>query len=146
MPIWMASPFVRAGLVAAAVLVVFCTGYFKGSAHVQSKFDEYRAEVSAAGLAQKQNTERVTQSQKQVTAKSEADYEANRNAIRAVYQRMRQQSRVSALSGVPGASQKPYGTASDELSAAPILAERCAEATQQLISLQTWITEQQNVR
>jgi hypothetical protein len=141
----MASPFVRVGLIAASVLVVFCTGYFKGSAHVQSKFDEYRLQVSAAGLAQSEKTAQTTKSQQQVTAKSEATYESNRNAIRALYQRMRVESSSSALSGVSATSQIPNGRAADEISLAPILAGRCAETTEQLISLQSWIIDQSQV-
>lgn len=142
MPIWMASPFARAGLIAGAVLVVFCTGYFKGSAHVQSKFDAYRAEVSAAGMAQTEKTAQVTKSQEHITARSEATYESNRAAIRNLYQRMRFDSRSGSLSGVSATAQVPNGRPTDEISLAPILAGRCAETTEQLVSLQNWVIEQ----
>lgn len=126
-------------LVCAAYLV----GYYKGYSNEHEKFLEYKTQAEAAYNQQVKETERLTAAQDQITKKTEAQYEKDLATIRAVYSRLRNQSGISAMSGVPDPAADPAAASAYYLSVAPDLAARCAETTQQVIGLQGWIIDQQ---
>lgn len=127
---------------AIAVASLFAAGYYQGYSSEHEKFLAYKAEAEAAYNQQVKETERITTAQQQITQKAEAQYEKDLATIRAVYSRLRNQSGNSALSGVPDPATNPAESAAYYLSVAPDLAARCAETTQQVIGLQTWILDQ----
>lgn len=129
-----------------AVCLIFLAGYYKGYSHEHERFLAYKAQAEAAYNQQVKETERVNAVQEQTTKKVEAQYEKDLATIRAVYNRLRNQSSIGALSGVPDPTTDPAAAATYYLSVAPDLAARCAETTQQVIGLQTWIVDQQTNR
>ena len=129
-----------------AVCLIFLAGYYKGYSHEHERFLAYKAQAEAAYNQQVKETERVNAVQEQTTKKVEAQYEKDLATIRAVYSRLRNQSSVGALPGVPDPAADPAAAAAYYLSVAPDLATRCAETTQQVIGLQSWITDQHENR
>ena len=134
--------------IAGAVFAISALGlaYYKGYAAEHERFMAYKAQAEAAYNQQVKETERITQAQNEITKKAEAQYEKDLASIRAIYNRLRNQSSVSAVSGVPDPATDPAAAAAHYLSVAPDLATRCAETTQQVIGLQSWITEQHENR
>lgn len=138
----LATPTVKwlAGLILLAA--IFFYGYHKGYSSEHEKFLAYKAEAEAAYNQQVKETERITAAQQQITQKAEAQYEKDLATIRAVYSRLRNQSGNSTVPGIPDPATNPAESAAYYLSVAPDLAARCAETTQQVIGLQTWILDQ----
>ena len=71
------------------------------------------------------------------------EYEAKLSALRSYYSKRVQQSSSgsSNVSSVSDASATANGSTSD-----PDFVRQCAETTAQLVSLQTWITKQINIK
>ena len=114
------------GLVVAAL----AAGFVGGCEHKQRQLDAY----VAAGEAQNRQTAQTIQKHKQIAQDVKNDYESRIAAIRSSY-------RVRS----PGTGILPTGTTTTGRSNAgpayAILAESCAETTQQLVSLQDFIKE-----
>lgn len=114
--------------------VIFLAGALTGYSHEKHAFDVYRAEVSATAEAQQRETQKTIQKHEKIAQETKSDYESRIAAIRRAYR-------------VPnnGAGLMPPATqASCSSNAGPsyaILAESCAETTQQLVSLQDFIKE-----
>ena len=115
--------------IAAACLAA---GFVGGCEHKQRELDAYKA----AGEAQELATQKTIQKHEKVAQEIKSDYETRISAIRAAY-------RVRS----PGTGLMPPSTqASCGSNAGPtyaILAESCAETTQQLVSLQQFVKETQ---
>lgn len=133
-----------AGFVFAASIYLFA--YYKGYAGEHEKFLAYKAQAEAAYNQQVKETERINAAQQQITKKAEAQYEKDLATIRAVYSRLRNQSSIGAMPGVPDPATDPAAASAYYLSVAPDLAARCAETTQQVIGLQSWILDQHENR
>lgn len=129
--------------IAVAAIALYGFGYYQGYSGEHEKFLAFKAEAKAAYDQQVKETERITASQTTITKKVEAQYEKDLATVRAVYQRLRNQPSISAVSGIPDPTTDPAAAATYYLSVAPDLAARCAETTQQVIGLQGWILDQQ---
>lgn len=140
------TPAAKGLAIFVAAVALYLFGYYKGYSGEHEKFLAYKAEAEAAYNQQVKETERITQAQEQITKKAEAQYEKDLASVRAIYSRLRSQSGIGAVSGVPDPATDPAAAATYYLSVAPDLAARCAETTQQVIGLQSWITEQHENR
>lgn len=110
----------------------------------RNNFAEYKADVAAAVKAQQDKVNLITKQQNRITKNAEVSHEANINTIRGTYQRLRDNSSGS-VSYIPNPTTNPAQATAYYLDVAPDLATGCAETTQQLVSLQSWINEQQQV-
>ena len=115
--------------ISAACLVA---GFVGGCEHKQRELDAYKA----AGEAQELATQKTIQKHEKVAQEIKSDYETRISAIRAAY---RVRSPGTGL--MPPVTNAPGGF--DGSAPYVILAEQCAETTQQLVSLQDFIKETQ---
>ena len=122
--------------------VLFASGYWKGYMREKEKFDAYEIEVIAAGNAQEERTNQAIIEQQQITKKAEERYAKDISTLRVVYDRLRKSSSSSAMPAVPNAPDGSIGATTYYVSIAPDLAIRCGETTQQLVSLQEWVSDQ----
>lgn len=131
-------------LVAAAAF-----GWVKRGEHDQPKYDAlqlaystFKADVEAKGFAQEQHTKTVVAAQQQKTKEVQDDYAKKLAGLRSYYaRRLRDATAHSGSGQVP-----PVPIASVPVDATPAyieLAGACAETTQQLVSLQEWVRQQQ---
>ena len=140
---FMALPLLyRVGAVLIAIAVV--AGGWMLYLRERNNFAEYKADVAAAVKAQQDKVNLITKQQNRITKKAEVSHEANLNTIRGTYQRLRDNS-SSTMSAIPDAATNAAQATAHYVSVAPDLAIKCAETTQQVISLQDWINEQQQV-
>lgn len=120
-----------------AVVGAFIAGAFVGWGYEHEKLVKYQAHVEELAAAQKRVTDEINESNKRKTKEVASDYEKRIAAIRSTYGRV--YNNGSGL--MPG--QTCAAQALDGRPSYPVLAEQCAETTQQLISLQQFIRETQ---
>ena len=111
----------------------------------RNNFAEYKADVAAAVKAQQDKTNLITKQQNRITKKAEETYAKDVASIRSVYDGLRKSNGGGSMSSVPNPTTEPAQATAYYLDVAPDLATGCAETTQQLVSLQSWINEQQQV-
>lgn len=119
------------------VAIAFGVGFLGGCQHEKHVFDEYKATVNATAEAQKREAEKIDQRNQQKAKEIQSDYEKRIAAIRRAYSGMHYAG--------PG-SMPSTGKAANGIDARPtydVLAESCAETTQQLVELQQFIKETQ---
>lgn len=117
-------------------VVIFLAGALTGYSHEKHAFDVYRVEVSATAEAQQRETQKTIQKHEKIAQETKSDYESRIAAIRRAY---RVPNNGAGL--MPTAAQASCGSNAGPSYA--ILAESCAETTQQLVSLQDFIKETQ---
>ena len=113
------SPFVRILGAIALVLAIFGAGYYKG----YQKLAEYKTEQQIIN-------EQIVKRQDIITQGIQNEYKANIDRLRLTYGRV-YNSPTTATNSTKGAD----GTSSN-------LLLDCAITTQQLVSLQDWMTQQ----
>jgi len=113
-------------------LICFAAGFVGGCEHNKHIIDAYEA----AGKAQEAQTAQTIQKHKQIATEVKNDYENRIAAIRAAYR-----VRPSGTGLVSPTAKTTSG--SDGATSYAILAESCAETTQQLVSLQDFVKETQ---
>ena len=118
-------------------LVALVAGFIGGCEHEKREFDLYKAKVEAAVDEQKRETEKINERNKEKTKEVASDYERRIAAIRAAYRGMHNDGTCP----VPGPAEASGGI--DARPSYDVLAESCAETTQQLISLQQFERETQ---
>jgi hypothetical protein len=134
------SLYIALGSLAVITLV-------SGYAYIQTKrlgackteFQVFKSEVERLGKEAQEKVNKEIERQKKVTNDVSTDYETRLNYLRDTYTRLRdQRSSGNGLSSIPNAPRSL-----DEIPADSIpLAGICAETTQQLNSLQSWIKAQ----
>lgn len=124
--------------IALVVVGLFGFGYYRGHHAVQVKFDAYKADVEAAAEEQKKHVEAVTAQQQQITQGVKNDYEKRLADLRAYY-RLRPNG-SSVLPKLPNATSGTDAASSNDLP------YQCAITTEQLVTLQKWVNEQQQVK
>ena len=102
---------------------------------------EYKTSVEVAAKAQEEKVKSIRSQQELVTKGVEKEYEAKLNLLRQYYANGVRQPNTSKL---PTLSNTTNGV--DAITAYNLLVGQCAEATQQLVSLQSWINEQMGVK
>ena len=108
-------------------------GYGK---YESAKYDAYVAKVEAQAKEQELINQSKAKEAAQVNEKVKNDYENRIALIKRTYGGMRLPSAGQAGS-VPNSTSGLDGTPAD-----PEFIEKCAMTTQQLVSLQAWLTEQ----
>ena len=111
----------------------------------RNNFAEYRTATIAAAKAQQDKTDLITKQQNRITKKAEESYAKDVASIRSVYDGLRRSNGGSTMPSIPDTTSNPAGATAYYVSIAPDLAIKCAETTQQVIGLQDWINEQQQV-
>ena len=133
------SPLIRWAAGVLLVLSVIFGIYYKGRLDERKIFNEYKAEVKAAALAQEEKTRQIEAKNKKLTEETRNAYNTKLADLRAYYG-MRLNSKGSGgLPQVSGASTGANGYSIDNLPAPIILASQCAETTLNLVMLQEWI-------
>ena len=130
----------------AAVVGIFLFGYYKGYSGEHEKFVKFQADAEAKFNQQVKETERIVISQQEITKKADEQHGKDIATLRAIYQRLREQSSSSTMPTIPQAATDAYGTTAYYVSIAPELAGRCAETTQQVVNLQEWIESQGEIK
>ena len=141
---------------ALAAAALFGSGWFKGHASGRAAGEAdlaaFRASVEVAGAKQAAHTQEVIAQQEAVNVKISSDYEGKLAALRARYSSLQQSaatrpdgSAVPALScPAPGTDGRPANPVSAVARADfDQLAGLAAQTTQQLVSLQDWVRQQQ---
>ena len=127
-------------MVALSVAALGGIGYGK---YQHNKYVTFKAEVEATAKIQEAKVESINKQQALVTKGIENEYNAKLAALRNYYASTSVWNNGSS-SKVPGLSTAPSAT--DVITAYNILAGKCAESTQQLISLQDWLREQSGIK
>jgi hypothetical protein len=120
-------------IIAVILSTVFGSGWWVGN----SRYVEYKKSVEAVAKAQEEKVKSIRSQQELVTKGIEKEYEAKLNLLHQYYANGVRQPNTSKL---PTLSNTTSGL--DAVTAYNLLAGQCAEATQQLVSLQEWINEQ----
>lgn len=149
-PLWL-----RALALLALVAAVWGHGAYTGNGWkqgkldaLQSQYDTFKANVAAEGRVAEAHTAEVTKQQKEITDALTAEY-ARRLAALPKFGGLRQPVRPdgSAVPEVSCPAPGPHAAAADTVFVAQAdfdtLATLAAQTTQQLISLQDWLRQQQ---
>lgn len=132
----------RVGIILVGCLFVF--GGWLMYYIENNRFDDYKQSVVEAQKEQEAKTAKTIEEQQLITKKAGEQYEQNLSSIRNTYQRLRNQSGGN-LSSIPSAASGTNASPDNQLPATAELAEQCAETTSQLVFLQNWINDQQQV-
>jgi type II secretory pathway pseudopilin PulG len=129
--------YAKLGIAVFLLLGAFASGW----ALRNRDFNDYKREVSNAAKAQEAHVESIKKQQEITTTAIQKEYDAKLTLLRQYYANGVRQPNTSKL---PNISNTTNGL--DAITAYNILAGQCAEATQQLISLQEWINEQIGIK
>ena len=127
----------KIGILAAICATVFGSGWWLG----YSRYLEYKKSVEIAAKAQEAHVESIKKQQEITTKGIEKEYEAKLALLRNYYANGVRQPNTSKL---PTLSNTANGL--DAITAYNLLAGQCAEATQQLVSLQEWTKQQMGLK
>ena len=129
--------YAKLAIIGAVLSIAFGTGWWTG----YSRYVEYKKSVEIAAQAQEEKVKSIRSQQELVTKGVEKEYEAKLNLLRQYYANGVRQPNTSKL---PTFSNATSGI--DAVTAYNFLAGQCAEATQQLVSLQEWTKEQIGIK
>ena len=129
--------YAKLAILGAVLSIAFGTGWWMG----YSRYVEYKKSVEIAAQAQEEKVKSIRSQQELVTKGIEKEYEAKLNLLRQYYANGVRQPNTSKL---PTFSNATSGL--DAVTAYNLLAGQCAEATQQLVSLQEWTKEQIGIK
>lgn len=110
----------------------------------EQKLQVFADQVRAEGVKAERKTAELIATAKNISVTKDAEYAKSLDRLRADYQRLRKQyadTRGSKLPAVPGSAQGIDAITADCL---PLAAD-AAETTLTLVTLQEWITEQQQI-
>ena len=133
------TQYVQFGIAAIALLFSAYLGY----SYEHNRFMAFKAEVEATARLQEAQVNSINKQQALVTKGIKDEYDAKLTAIRNYYKSTSVWNNSSS-SQVPGLSAAPSAT--DVIASYNVLAGQCAEATQQLVSLQKWLNEQIGIK
>ena len=128
------STYIYAGLILLSVI-----GFSYGR-YEHNKYVTFKAEVEAIAIKQQAHVESITKQQALVTKGIENEYNAKLALLRQYYANGVRQPNTSKLPTNGNATFNP-----DDFSANNLLI-KCAETTQQLVSLQEWLNEQMGLK
>ena len=131
--------YVKVSLLGGLCLILFGSGYWMG----YSRYIEYKKSVEIIAKTQEAKVESITKQHELVTKGITNEYEAKLSALRNYYKSTSVWNNPSS-SKVSGISTAP--TVADVATAYNLLAGQCAEATQQLVSLQEWTNQQIGIK
>jgi len=126
--------------IAGAVFVIaFSTGWYVRNLDYKA----FKLEVLNTAKAQEAQVASITKQQALVTKGITNEYEAKLSAVRNYYKSTSVWNNPSSgkVSGI-----SPAPNAADVITAYNLLAGQCAETTQQIVSLQSWLNEQMGIK
>jgi predicted solute-binding protein len=130
--------YVKLGAIALALLFSAYLGY----SFEHSRFMAFKQEIETTSRLQEEKVKSIRSQQELVTKGIENEYEAKIVALRNYYKSTsvwnNGGSQMSGLSTTPSVT--------DVIASYNQLTERCAETTQQLISLQEWLNQQIGIK
>ena len=133
------TQYVQFGIAAIALLFSAYLGY----SYEHNRFMAFKAEVEATARLQEAQVNSINKQQALVTKGIKDEYDAKLTAIRNYYKSTSVWNNSSS-GQVPGLSAA--SSATDVIASYNVLAGQCAEATQQLVSLQKWLNEQIGIK
>ena len=128
--------YAKLAIIGAIFSVAFGSGWWMG----YSRYVEYKKSVEIAAKAQEAHVESITKQQALVTKGIENEYEAKLNLLRQYYANGVRQPNTSKL---PNFSNTTPSI--DDFTPNGLLI-KCAETTQQLVSLQDWLNSQMGIK
>ena len=128
---------IRLIIAGVAAVVIFGSGWWMG----YSKYLDFKKEVQIAAEKQEEKVKSIRSQQELVTKGIENEYNAKLALLRQYYANGVRQPNTSKL---PTLSNTTNGL--DAITAYNLLVGQCAEATQQLVSLQEWTKEQLGIK
>jgi hypothetical protein len=131
--------YAKLAILGAICAAVFGSGWWVG----YSKYLDFKKEVEVTARVQEAKVESIRSQQELVTKGIENEYEAKIAALRNYYKSTSVWNNTSS-GKVPGISAAPSAT--DVIASYNILAGKCSETTQQLVSLQSWLNEQIGIK
>jgi hypothetical protein len=126
----------KIGIAALLLLGAFATGWGLRN----RDFNDYKQEVSNAAKAQEVHVESIKKQQTLVNKGIEDEYNAKLALLRQYYANGVRQPNTGKLPTISNAA-----TSLDDFTANGLFV-KCAETTQQLISLQAWLNEQMGIK
>jgi hypothetical protein len=129
--------YAKLAIIGVVLSIAFGSGWWMG----YSRYIEYKKSVEIAAKAQEEKVKSIRSQQELVTKGIEKEYEAKLNLLRQYYANGVRQPNTSKLPTFSNAT-----TGLDAVTAYNLLAGQCAEATQQLVSLQEWTREQIGIK
>ena len=129
--------YAKLAIIGVILSIAFGSGWWMG----YSRYIEYKKSVEIAAKAQEEKVKSIRSQQELVTKGIEKEYEAKLSLLRQYYANGVRQPNTSKL---PTFSNATSGL--DAVTAYNLLAGQCAEATQQLVSLQEWTKEQIGIK
>ena len=141
---FMALPLLYRFAAVLIALAVVAGGWFLYYRE-RNNFAEYRTATIAAAKAQQDKTDLITKQQNRITKKAEESYAKDVASIRSVYDGLRKSNGGGSMSSVPDPTTDPAGATANYVSVAPDLAIKCAETTQQWVTLKDWVLDQNQV-
>jgi len=121
------------------LLISFSTGWYIRNLDYKA----FKLEVEHTAMAQEAHVESIQKQQALVTKGITNEYEAKLAAVRNYYKSTSVWNNPSS-SKVSGISTSPSAT--DVITAYNVLAGQCAETTQQIVSLQSFLNEQMGIK
>jgi hypothetical protein len=129
----------KLGIAGALLVVAFSTGWYVRNLDYKA----FKLEVLNTAKAQEAHVESITKQQALVTKGITNEYEAKLSAVRNYYKSTSVWNNPSS-GKVSGISAAPSAT--DVIASYNVLAGQCAETTQQVVSLQSWLNEQMGIK
>jgi hypothetical protein len=131
--------YAKLAILGAICAAVFGSGWWVG----YSKYLDFKKEVEVVAKVQEEKVKSIRSQQELVTKGIENEYEAKLSAVRNYYKSTSVWNNPSSgkVSGI-----SPAPSATDVITSYNILAGSCAETTQQLVSLQSWLNEQIGIK
>ena len=127
----------KLGIAAGLLFIAFASGWGLRN----RDFNDYKREVSNIAKAQEAHVDSVKKQQELVTKGIENEYNAKLALLRQYYANGVRKPSSGAMPTIPNATN-----GLDAITAYNLLAGQCAEATQQLVSLQDWIKGQVGIK
>jgi len=128
--------YAKLGIAAFLLITAFASGWGLRN----RDFKEYKVEVENAAKAQEAHVESIKKQQEITTKGIEKEYEAKLNLLRNYYANGVRQPNTSKL---PANGNTALNI--DDFTANGLLV-KCAETTQQLVSLQEWLNAQMGIK
>ena len=120
-----------------AGLILFGLAGFGYGKYESNKYDAYKLEIATIAAKQEAKNEAIAKEQTLINKATKETYEAKLSAIKSYYGGLHNPG-SSSMPKIPNATSGTNGSTPD-------LELACAYTTQQLVSLQDWITQQLGV-
>jgi len=129
--------YVKISIIAGICAIAFGSGWWMG----YSRYIEYKKQVEIAAKAQEAHVESIQKQHELVTKGIANEYDAKLALLRQYYASGMRQPNSSSVSNLSNTT----AVANANTAYAELIGQ-CAETTQQLVSLQSWINQQIGIK